>query len=53
MKQCRNCKLRKVHEQDLRGGWGSVELPGALARKYTHVMQKKTAVKSPLDRMFA
>ncbi|MDP2361818.1 MAG: integron integrase [bacterium] len=30
--QLRNA--RRVHEQDLAEGWGRVELPGALARKY-------------------
>lgn len=27
-------RVKLVHEQDLRDGWGAVELPGALARKY-------------------
>jgi len=27
-------KVKTIHEQDLRDGWGAVELPGALARKY-------------------
>jgi integron integrase len=27
-------KVKAIHEQDLRDGWGAVELPGALARKY-------------------
>jgi integron integrase len=27
-------KVKAIHEQDLRDGWGVVELPGALARKY-------------------
>lgn len=27
-------KVKAVHEQDLREGWGVVELPGALAKKY-------------------
>lgn len=27
-------KVKAVHEQDLRDGWGVVELPGALAKKY-------------------
>lgn len=27
-------KVKAVHEQDLREGWGAVELPGALTRKY-------------------
>jgi len=27
-------RARALHERDLAGGWGSVELPGALARKY-------------------
>lgn len=27
-------QVKAVHEQDLRDGWGAVELPGALARKY-------------------
>lgn len=27
-------KVKAVHEQDLRDGWGVVDLPGALARKY-------------------
>lgn len=27
-------KVKKIHEQDLRDGWGAVDLPGALARKY-------------------
>lgn len=27
-------KVKAIHEQDLRDGWGIVELPGALARKY-------------------
>jgi len=27
-------RVKAIHEQDLRDGWGVVELPGALARKY-------------------
>ena len=27
-------KVKKIHEQDLRDGWGSVPLPGGLAQKY-------------------
>lgn len=27
-------RVKTIHEQDLREGWGAVELPGALARKY-------------------
>lgn len=27
-------RVKAIHEQDLRDGWGIVELPGALARKY-------------------
>ena len=27
-------KVKTIHEQDLRDGWGVVELPGALAKKY-------------------
>lgn len=27
-------KVKTIHEQDLRDGWGVVDLPGALARKY-------------------
>ncbi|MDA8413005.1 MAG: integron integrase [Desulfobacteraceae bacterium] len=27
-------KVKAIHEQDLRDGWGTVELPGALAKKY-------------------
>lgn len=27
-------RVKAIHEQDLREGWGAVELPGALARKY-------------------
>jgi integron integrase len=27
-------KVKAIHEMDLREGWGAVELPGALARKY-------------------
>lgn len=27
-------RVKTTHEQDLREGWGAVELPGALARKY-------------------
>jgi integron integrase len=27
-------KVKAVHEQDLRDGWGIVDLPGALAKKY-------------------
>lgn len=27
-------RVKTVHEQDLRDGWGAVDLPGALARKY-------------------
>jgi integron integrase len=27
-------KVKTIHEMDLREGWGAVELPGALARKY-------------------
>lgn len=27
-------RVKTIHEQDLRDGWGAVELPGALARKY-------------------
>lgn len=28
--------VRRLHEQDLTAGWGAVELPYALARKYRH-----------------
>ena len=28
--------VKQVHESDLRAGWGEVELPGALNRKYPH-----------------
>ena len=27
-------KVKRIHEQDLRDGWGSVPLPGGLAQKY-------------------
>jgi len=27
-------KVKAIHEQDLRDGWGVIELPGALAKKY-------------------
>lgn len=27
-------KVKRIHEQDLRDGWGVIELPGALAKKY-------------------
>lgn len=27
-------KVKAIHEQDLREGWGAVDLPGALAKKY-------------------
>lgn len=27
-------KVKSIHEQDLRDGWGAVDLPGALSRKY-------------------
>lgn len=27
-------RVKQIHEQDLRDGWGAVELPGALAKKY-------------------
>lgn len=27
-------KVKAIHEQDIREGWGTVELPGALVRKY-------------------
>ena len=27
-------KVKKIHEQDLRDGWGSIPLPGGLAQKY-------------------
>jgi hypothetical protein len=37
---------RKQHEQDIAQGYGSVELPFALARKYPNADK---AVRSPLD----
>ncbi|MBN2357684.1 hypothetical protein JXO59_16345 [candidate division KSB1 bacterium] len=53
-------KVKNLHEQDLSAGFGQVNLPFALERKYpdldttmiyTHVMQQgNLGVKSPLDR---
>lgn len=33
-------KVKKIHIQDLADGWGSVTLPGALARKYPNAEQE-------------
>jgi integron integrase len=33
-------RVKSIHEQDLREGWGRVDLPGALARKYPNANQE-------------
>jgi integron integrase len=33
-------EVRHIHGQDLSGGWGAVELPGALGRKYPRASQE-------------
>jgi len=43
-------RVQHLHDDDLRRGWGSVELPGALATNCAHVLNRGgLGVQSPLD----